>query len=737
MDEETHPIMTPGRKHDQSSKAFKYSSLCLVVAIILAMAGLAMLVAGVGIVASGTGCSSDSSPCETPDCVKLASLVLGNMDTSFDPCDDFYNFSCAAWEQSNIVPPGYARYSTFDQLGDRNNVQLYKVLSHGDSGGIEAVEKVNTLYRSCMDTKSINSLGAGPLLDLLNETGGWTLLQTNHTAWSINGSASFLAEKGLGSPAFFSWYVDVDDKNSSAYILNVQQSGLSLPGAASYMGDASNTTLPALTQLIVAVLTVLEPSGLDSAYQEAAEDIVDFETQLAEVFVDNVALRNIDLTYNKMMLSNLSHIFPLFDWIGQISAQFSEADVTITGREPVIVRTPSYLHNLTQIFAAANTSVHENYAKWQLVMSYLPYLSEEFTSALDKFNDEVSGSGGGQRYKECIEVAQDIMPIALAKSYTDFVLPNGTKESVSEMITEVKNAFKARLDANTWLDDTTRQRSKDKVDAITQMVAYPDQIDNATYLNELYEELNITEDYFDNAVSSVVVGLMDNIRSLRKPVDKSQWLNAPTAVNAYYSPQFNQFVFLEGILNTPFFQAGWPDYFKYGALGVVIGHELTHGFDDQGQRYDKDGILTPWWTNASVEEFQKRQECFVKQYSEYELLGYHVNGSLTLGENIADNGGVKAAFQAYQKVMGGKTPESLPGLTKYSADQLFFISFGQVWCSLFTPEGLSVSTQQDPHSPGPYRVVGALVNSDDFATAFKCPKGAPMNPPEQDKCKMW
>jgi len=195
-------------------------------------------------------------------------------------------------------------------------------------------------------------------------------------------------------------------------------------------------------------------------------------------------------------------------------------------------------------------------------------------------------------------------------------------------------------------------------------------------------------------------------------------------------------VFLEGILNVPFFHAGWPDYFKYGALGVVIGHELTHGFDDQGQQYNKDGILEQWWTNYSTANFRERQQCFVDQYSQYELFGYHVNGSLTLGENIADNGGVKSSFQAYQTVVGrsGQTPPSLPALP-YTPEQLYFIAYGQVWCSLFTPQSISVSTKTDPHSPGPYRVIGALVNSPEFASAFGCPTNSSMNP--ENKCLLW
>jgi endothelin-converting enzyme len=653
-----------------------------------------------------------------------------------DPCEDFYNFTCGGWEAINTIPQGYGRYSTFDQLADLNSILLQKVLESGDDSGVDAVKKMMTLYRSCMDTDTIDEKGADPLIYLINGTGGWGLvgIGSNESDWSIN--SSYVYEFADGSSAFFNIAVGVDDKNTSRYVLTLSQSGLSLPSKDSYSANrTAEQNKKALRTFITSVLTLINPSVDVSAYEEAADEIVEFESQLAEVFVSSTDLRDPEKLYNKMTLDNLTSLFPQLDWVNFVSEILANTSVNVTGSLEVIVQTPTYFSNLTKVYAAANESTLENYAKWHLIITYLPALSSDFLTALDTFLLATTGEGSRQRYQTCLSIVQEIMPIALARPFTDFILPRGTKANVSVMIEEVKAAFKVRLQEKAWLDETTKKRCVEKVDAITKMVAYPDQIDNDTYLNDLYEGYHPAEmDYFGNYMLFVNGSLADNLDSLPDPVDKSVWLNAPTAVNAYYSPQFNQFVFLEGILNTPFFQAGWPEYFQYGALGVVIGHELTHGFDDEGQQYDGNGTLRHWWTNASVEAFKKRQVCFEKQYSQYELFGYNINGNLTLGENIADNGGLHTSYQAFMSLMNTTQQPTLPAL-KYTPEQLYFIGFSQLWCSLYTEEFIASDVKTNPHSPGPYRVIGALVNSKEFADAFQCKEGSRMNP--KDKCELW
>ncbi|XP_064384785.1 endothelin-converting enzyme homolog isoform X2 [Halichondria panicea] len=747
MDEETHPIVSSQDRYSKqpTSICSKYSLSTVLLGVGILLLGIALLFVSVafGVTVATSQQGSGGNPtvddvCVTPSCVKLAASILSSMNESVNPCQDFYNFTCGGWDDDNIVPPGYPRYSTFDQLGDRNIVALKKILDRGQDDGVEAVKKVIYFYQSCLNLTGIEMLGVGPLQDLINRTGGWSLLLGNDSFWDIN-NAPFLAEKVYSSPAFFTMDVGIDDKNSSNHILEFQQSGLTLSSPSAYTDNRTGSlNLAALKTFIVSTLSLIQPSGNTTLFEEAADGIIEFETSLATLFYSNVDLRDIDKTYNLLKVNELSKLWPYFRWEDFVAEMMDNVKVNVSMDETVIMRTPYYFSNLTKLYNSTEQSVLENYAKWQLIRSYIPYLSDNFVNVYYAFTKTTQGSGEQQRYKTCIGVVQDLLPIALARPYSKYVLPQGTKGNVSMVVDNIKSAFKERLDANTWLDATTKEKCKDKVDAITKQVAYPDQLFDDNYLNGLYQNYNISaETYFDNFLLSSKEVLFDNLQLLRGPVDKTMWLNAPTAVNAYYDPQFNGFVFLEGILNIPFFDAGWPFYSTYGALGVVVGHELTHGFDDQGQRYDKDGILEPWWSSDSVKAFDQRKECFVEQYSKYEVFGYQINGSLTLGENIADNGGIKSAFQAHKDVVTKNQlkEQSLPGLTKYTPEQMLFINFGQVWCSLFTPEAVSVSTKVDPHSPGPYRVIGSLVNSPEFASAFNCPTDSPMNP--TDKCLMW
>lgn len=780
MDEDHQLLTVQESKEPSNYPCVRFMVVVLTLVLIVAASAIVGLAVGLGVSVASNGrishhsssSSSTSSPspsssltstispshtftptpsptptptvCTTESCVQLAALVLSNMNQGIDPCEDFYNFSCGGWEATHTIPQGYGSYSIFEQLRDLNQILLRKVLSRGDDSGVEAVKKMHTLYQSCVDTDTIDEKGAEPIIKLIQETGGWDLVgippsseldSGNGSQWSINGT-EFLFEKLFGSSAFFSLSVQVDDKNSSLNVLTLSQSGLSLSSKQSYSDNrTAEQNKEALRTLIKAVLTYINSSVDESEYEVAADEIVEFESSLAEVFVSSTDLRDPEKIYNKKTLGELPSLWPGLDWEEFVfNLLENTTNITVNASEVVIVQTPTYFTNLTEVFNAANDSTLENYAKWQLIISYIPKLSSHFVSTVDTFLLNTTGQGSRQRYQTCLSVVQQIMPIALARPFTDYILPPGTKENVSEMIEEVKDAFKVRLYEKDWLDNVTKQRCAEKVDAITEMVAYPEQIDNDTYLNELYAEFNVSEEeYFENYLQYVLLSTIENLASLRSPVDKSVWLNAPTDVNAYYSPQFNQFVFLEGIMNSPFFQAGWPEYFQYGALGMVIGHELTHGFDDEGQQYDKDGILRHWWTNASEEAFRERQTCFEEQYSQYELFGYNINGNLTLGENIADNGGLHTSYQAFLNLSTTEQP-MLPAL-KYTPEQLYFIGYSQLWCSLYTEEYIASNTKSNPHSPGPFRVIGALVNSKEFAEAFECKEGSPMNP--ADKCELW
>ena len=752
MDEEDHELVfvdAAKKRRSGIRKCGDYFGVSVACFLLVAATGLAVALAVV-VTRHQAGESCPVSMCRTESCMGLARTVADNMDTSFDPCTDFYSFSCGGWVQKNPIPDGRSRYSPFDQLDQRNKEALIRILEESKDDDIEAVQKLRTLYRLCVNESQLEILGAQPLIHLIHLTiGDWPLLTESSSSGSGESSGSgssgsplntkgFLQTKLYGSSAFFSLYVYVDDKNSSRYTIFLEQSGLTLPSPENY--DASDDLYYAFMNYTVKVLSLVYPSVPKEVYLTVAENIFELEKKLASVFVPAADLRDPEATYNSMTIEQLSKTFPgPFHWNFILKNTFTLGGApSPMPNEPVIVRTPTFFSNLSQVLAEVDNQTLVDYVAWQLIQGYVQYLSKDFLSAYHNFTLAVYGSGSHSRNETCLAMVQSAMAIALARPYTEYVLPGGMKENVDDMISAVKTAFKQRVNSSTWLDPFTKEKCNEKVDDISQRVAYPSLIYHDSYLNTLYENYtyeNISAGLLLAMASKNSLDYSRDLERLHTEVDKTEWDIAPTAVNAYYNPSFNQFTFLEGILAPPFISSDWPRYFTYGAFGTVIGHELTHGFDHQGQQYDAQGDLRVWWDNTSTTKFKDRKKCFVEQYSRYEIFGHRVNGNLTLGENLADNGGLKTSYQAYKNTVAMEgTQSNLPGLD-YTPDQLFFIAFAQLWCSHFTPEYITTSLLTNPHSPGPFRVNGTLVNSQEFADTFKCSRGSPMNP--NDKCLMW
>ena len=751
MDEEDHELVfvdATKKRRSRVQKCEGYFGVAVTCFLLLVAIGLAVALA---VVASRN--NSESCPvslCRTESCSRLAQTVADNMDTNVEPCTDFYRFSCGGWVQKNPIPDGRSRYSPFAQLDERNKEALIGILDGSKDDDIEAVQKLRTLYRLCLDEAQLENLGAKPLIDLILSTiRDWPLLNGSYSSGSGESSGggstdsplntdNFLLTKLGGSPAFYSLYVYVDDKNSSRYTIFLDQSGLTLPSPEYY--NASEDYFYIFMNYTVEILNLINPSVPQEVYWTVAENIFELEKQLAHIFVAKADLRDPETTYNNMTIEQLSANFSgSFNWTFIIENTFEQGEVPAPmPSETVIVRTPSYFSKLSEVLAEVDNATLLDYVVWQLINGYVQFLSQDFLGVYHNFTLAVYGSGLRSRNETCLSLVQSAMPIALARPYTEYILPGGMKDNVEEMISVVKTAFKQRVNSSTWLDSFTKQECNEKVDKILQRVAYPSLIYHESYINNLYENYTfelITQGLLFAVANKTFLDNSMNLGRLHTKVDKTEWDIAPTAVNAYYNPSFNQFTFLEGILAPPFISSDWPRYFTYGAFGTVIGHELTHGFDDQGQQYDAQGDLRQWWDDSSTKNFKNRQKCFVEQYSNYEIFGHHVDGNLTLGENLADNGGLKTSYQAYKNTVDMEGTQSyLPGLD-YTPDQLFFIAFAQLWCSNFTPEYITTSLLTNPHSPGPFRVNGTLVNSQEFADVFKCPRGSPMNP--SNKCLMW
>jgi endothelin-converting enzyme len=671
--------------------------------------------------------------CTTPGCVSLTTEMLASLDETKSPCQDFYQFACGGWEKVNVIPEGSGSFSLFSALSDRITNIVSKVLQNNTDTSA-AVEKASILYKNCMNTTAIDAEGKQPLVDLLTTLGGWKLANIGGSGGSWD-FGQLLQAHLKGGPAFFGVGVGADAKNSKVQAISLGQNGLSL----SQTFYTKEKLTAALLTYMKSVVTLL--GGSDSAAVDAAMNrVLQLEANLSEIFYTNTELRSLQLTYNPMSLANFSSTFPLpspFNWLTFMKGYFKKVgkEDLITNDTVVIIDTPRYFGNLTTVLDKFTTDDFDNYVKWTVARAYIPYLSEPFRTAHNTFTAVVFGTGKSPRYKTCTSVATNSLQYAISRVYSLSNVISGTRNKMNAVIDNIQNSFKVRLDEKPWLDAETKSACKSKVDAITRQIAYPDFIFNVSRLDALYAQMNISEmqGYFDNVEASDLFHLKDQLNQFGKPSDKTRWEIPPTAVNAYYSPSFNQFVFLEGILNPPFFNPEWPDYFLYGAIGVVVGHELSHGFDDQGQKYDASGNYRQWWTPQSVKNFEERTKCFASQYSNYSVDGYRVNGQLTLGENIADNGGLHTSYQAYKKLADGLNLPAING--KYTHNQMFFIGFAQVWCTLYTPQYLQDLTETNPHSPGTIRVLGTLSNSQEFADAFSCPSSAVYNPVE--KCQLW
>ncbi|KAL4221416.1 Endothelin-converting enzyme 2 [Mactra antiquata] len=682
--------------------------------------------------------------CLTPSCVSVSSMLIESMDLTVDPCDDFYSYACGGWVNSHVIPSGHSRWSTFRKLWKSNQEVMKRVIERPiNASQSDAEVKAKLYYQSCLDkNKTIPELGAKPLQDLIQSLGGWPVTNKSgvwdETNWTFQSALEKMNVFGM----FFTYYIGEDDKNSSMNILQLDQGGLGLPDRDFYLNKSINEDkiLSAYLDYMVQIGVLL--GGEENKTREYMYDVLQFECDLANITVPSEERRDEELLYHKMSLAELQKLAPFVNWVHLLNSIMSVANVTVSPADHVVVYMPGYLQNLTKLIQ--QTMMEENgkktlhnYMMWHVVKDMTPYLTKEFTDAGNILTEAISGTVGGEElWRHCITDTDQVLGFALGSMFVREVFQGDSKQKAESMIAEIKTAFKNNLPSLSWMDDETRKAAIDKANAVIDMIGFPEYILNKTRLNKEYKDLIIKEDeYFDNNIRNVYFELKRNVAKLRKAPEKYVWDMTPPTVNAYYTPTKNEIVFPAGILQSPFYNQNWPKSLNFGAMGVVMGHELTHGFDDQGREYDKYGNLRPWWNNASVERFEERTKCMIDQYSTYKLNDDNVRGKQTLGENIADNGGLKAAYHAYEDWLSTHKEElPLPGLN-LTHRQLFFLSFAHVWCSTSTKEADHLQILSDVHSPGKFRVIGTLSNSDDFAREYKCRKNSPMNP--EKKCVVW
>ncbi|XP_077847993.1 endothelin-converting enzyme 2 isoform X9 [Macaca mulatta] len=679
----------------------------------LALAGVSLLLAALllgCLVALGVQYHRDPShsTCLTEACIRVAGKILESLDRGVSPCEDFYQFSCGGWIRRNPLPDGRSRWNTFNSLWDQNQAILKHLLENTTfNSSSEAERKTQRFYLSCLQVERIEELGAQPLRDLIDKIGGWNITGP----WDQDNFMEVLkAVAGTyRATPFFTVYISADSKSSNSNVIQVDQSGLFLPSRDYYLNRTANE------KVLTAYLDYMEELGMllggrPTSTREQMQQVLELEVQLANITVPQDQRRDEEKIYHKMSISELQALAPSMDWLEFLS--FLLSPLELSDSEPVVVYGMDYLQQVSELINRTEPSILNNYLIWNLVQKTTSSLDRRFESAQEKLLETLYGTKKScvPRWQTCISNTDDALGFALGSLFVKATFDRQSKEIAEGMISEIRTAFEEALGQLVWMDEKTRQAAKEK-----------------------YE---VSEDsFFQNMLNLYNFSAKVMADQLRKPPSRDQWSMTPQTVNAYYLPTKNEIVFPAGILQAPFYARNHPKALNFGGIGVVMGHELTHAFDDQGREYDKEGNLRPWWQNESLAAFRNHTACMEEQYNQYQVNGERLNGRQTLGENIADNGGLKAAYNAYKAWLRKHGEEQqLPavGLTNH---QLFFVGFAQVWCSVRTPESSHEGLVTDPHSPARFRVLGTLSNSRDFLRHFGCPVGSPMNPGQL--CEVW
>ncbi|XP_012224491.1 neprilysin-1 [Linepithema humile] len=679
----------------------------------------------------------DSNVCMTEECVRTAASLLAAMDRTAAPCIDFFQYACGTWNQLHVIPEDRSSISTFEVLSDQLQVILKRVLEEPpNADDNNATLKAKMFYRSCMDIPRIRESRDAPLKEILKRLGGWPAVVG--TSWK---PPPYPLEVLLGrlrgeynEGVLLEQWVGPDDKNSSTNILQLDQMQLALPSRDYYLKKNSEAELKAYHNYMTSVAVLLGANPHSAA--EEFNRVIVLEKQLANASLPEADRHDTSAIYRKLTLRELQQEVPQLKWLIYLREFIS---APIDEEEPVVAYAMPYFMQMGGIISRTDRRTLHNYIVWRLVMSIMPHMIDEYQQKRIEFRKILLGIlSERNRWSQCVEWTNKKLGMAVGALFIRDNFNHESKETALEMIRTIREAFNELLAENRWMDDETRMVAKKKADSMNERIGYPEFLKDPLELSMEYVMLNITENHFlGNILAVLKYDAYHNLQKLRKPVDKNKWSTEPAVVNAFYNPNKNDIVFPAGILQPLFYSQHFPKSLNYGGIGVVIGHEITHGFDDKGRQFDNDGNMMQWWNNATIRAFRERAQCIVDQYSRYKLqeVNLYINGRMTQGENIADNGGLKQSFRAYKKWVSihGEEP-LLPGVN-LTHDQLFFLNYAQIWCGSMRPEDALTKIRSSVHSPGPVRVLGPLSNSEDFAKAFACPLGSPMNP--KKKCSVW
>jgi putative endopeptidase len=649
-------------------------------------------------------------------------IDLSNFDTSVKPSEDFYRYVNGTWLKNNPVPPELSRYSSMDELREHNFAALHEILDKAAAakraGKGSTLQLVGDFYASGMDSAAIEAAGMKPLQSDLDRVAA---MKSTADLEKMVGSLHMLEMNVL-----FAFGSSVDDKNSSQMIAQFYQGGLGLPDRDYYTKDDEQSKQ--LREKYVAhVKKMFTLIGDDEATAEKnAKTVLDFETRLAKASMTRVEQRNPEAVYHKMTINELETTAPDFKWKEYFVA------VGLPKLASLNVSQPKFATEISSMVKSVPLDDWKTYLRWHIVLNGASILSNDFVNEnFDFYGKMLNGTKELRpRWKRSMLLIDGNIGDALGQLYVEKYFPPNAKKRARELVENLRETLRNRINNLDWMSDATKQQALKKLNAFGVKIGYPDKWKD-------YTGLKITRNsYYQNIMNASVYDFKKQLKKVGKPVDKTEWEMTPPTVNAYYHPTRNEIVFPAGILQPPYFYADADDAVNYGGIGCIIGHEMSHGFDDQGRQYDAKGNLKDWWTEDDAKKYNERASVVEKQFDNYIPIDtLHINGKFTLGENLGDLGGITLGYYALQMALekSGR-PEKIDGFTP---EQRFFVSWAQVWRGNIRPENLKLRLMTDPHSPGEYRCIGPLSNMTEFMQAFDIPEGSPMIRATNERVKVW
>lgn len=637
-----------------------------------------------------------------------------NLDTSIDPNKDFYEYSNGSWMKNNPIPPEYSSWSSWSELRNKNNekqrIILEQATTVSSAAKVSNLQKLGDLYFTAMDTVTIEKIGMEPMKEDLAK------IDAIQSAEDFQRVFAYL--KTFRNGGLFSFFAGQDDKNSQNVILQLFQGGLGLPDRDYYLKDdeRSKKLRAGYMEYMSRMFTLIGYDDMSSV--NTARKIMDIETRLANASMSRVDMRDAEATYHLMKLDELKSLTPDFSW----DILFNE--IGLTGKSKfdngLIVGQPEFFKEVNRMMTDVNIEDWKNYLKWNLVRWSADKLSSDFVNEDFNFSNKTMRGVEEQRerWRLSLDFVNSAMGEPLGKIFVEKNFTPETKAKALEMVKNIKESFAERIKNNEWMSPGTKEEALKKLSKFDVKIGYTDEWKD-------YSGLQIDRSsFYGNMKKAAAYNLKLNLDKIAKPVNMKEWGMTPQTVNASYNGSKNSITFPSGIMQPPFFDPNADDAVNYGGIGAVIGHEMTHGFDDQGRKYDGDGNMRDWWTQQDADNYKTRTDKLAKQYSSYVAIdSLHVNGELTLGENIADLGGMLISYYAFKKTLSGKDNLLIEGFTP---EQRFFLAYSQLWRENRRPDAVRLQVNTDPHSPGEFRVNGVMPNMKEFMNAFNGKPGDPM-----------